>query len=80
MRIPPSRNPFSIAIEKLDHQRRSILSEVKKEVQSEVKSEETSPPTEEAPGQPDGTQPATVPGAENPESEEVKHEVNLNTE
>lgn len=37
-------------------------------------------PTEEAPGQPEGTQPATVPGAENPESEEVKKETNLNTE
>ena len=72
MRLPPSRNPFSIAIENLDHQRRFIM--------SEVKSEETSPPTEEAPGQPDGTQPATVPGAENPESEEVKHEVNPNSE
>lgn len=36
--------------------------------------------TEEAPGQPDGIQPATIPGAENPESEEIKKEVNLNTE
>lgn len=46
----------------------------------EDKNEQTSQPTEEAPGQPDGTQPATIPGAENPESKEVKHEVNPNTE
>ncbi|MBV9211149.1 MAG: hypothetical protein JOZ52_10995 [Acidobacteria bacterium] len=36
--------------------------------------------TEEAPRQPEGTQPATVPGAENPESEEIKNETNPNTE
>jgi hypothetical protein len=47
---------------------------------SEVKDDNENRPTEEAPGQPDGTQPATVPGAENPESEEVKKEVNPNTE
>jgi hypothetical protein len=47
---------------------------------SEVNDERESQPTEEAPGQPEGTQPATVPGAENPESEEVKKEVNPNTE
>ena len=44
------------------------------------KKDKTSQPTEEAPGQPDGTQPATVPGAENPESEAIKNEVNPNTE
>ncbi|MBV9958320.1 MAG: hypothetical protein JO360_07860 [Acidobacteria bacterium] len=46
--------------------------------------EETNEPkeesTEEAPGQPGGTQPATVPGAENPESEEIKEEQSPNTE
>ena len=36
--------------------------------------------TEEAPRQPEGTQPATVPGAENPDSEEIKEEINPNTE
>ncbi|GEM_PF-5371969 len=36
--------------------------------------------TEEAPRQPGGTQPATTPGAENPESEEIKEEKSPNTE
>jgi hypothetical protein len=36
--------------------------------------------TEDAPRQPEGIQPATVPGAENPESDEIKNEVNPNTE
>jgi hypothetical protein len=36
--------------------------------------------TEESVRQPEGTQPATVPGAENPESEEIKEETNPNTE
>ena len=35
---------------------------------------------EEAPRQPEGTQPATVPGAENPESEEIKDEKSPNSE
>ncbi len=30
--------------------------------------------------QPEGTQPATVPGAENPESDEIKEEKSPNTE
>lgn len=46
--------------------------------------EETNKPdddtTEEAPRQPEGTQPATVPGAENPDSEEIKEEKSPNTE
>ena len=50
------------------------------EDKKEDKKEETSQPTEVAPGQPEGKQPATVPGAENPKSEEIKHEVNPNTE
>jgi hypothetical protein len=48
-----------------------------------MQEEENKPPsdtTEEAPGQPGGTQPATVPGAENPDSEEIKEEINPNTE
>jgi hypothetical protein len=36
--------------------------------------------TEESVRQPEGTQPATIPGAENPESEEIKDETNPNTE
>jgi hypothetical protein len=35
---------------------------------------------EEAPRQPEGTQPASVPGAENPESEEIKDEKSPNSE
>lgn len=46
----------------------------------EDKNKQPSQPTEEAPGQPEGTQPATVPGAESPESEEIKKETNPNTE
>lgn len=52
------------------------MSEEKKEQQNDT----TEGTTEDAPGQPGGTQPATVPGAENPESEEIKGETNPNTE
>ncbi len=47
---------------------------------SEQAKEEKGQPKEEAPGQPDGTQPATIPGAENPESGEIKEEKSPNTE
>jgi len=47
---------------------------------TDEKNVEEDQPTEEAPGQPEGKQPATIPGAENPESEEVKKETNLNSE
>ncbi len=42
--------------------------------------QQENPATEEALRQPEGTQPATTPGAENPESEEIKEEKNPNTE
>ena len=47
---------------------------------SENRNNQNEQPTEEAPGQPDGKQPATIPGAENPESEKIKQEINPNTE